>query len=116
MVVGSPSGPARPVLSIRNLDVVTEAGDARMAISAIENTAGRPFEVVLLDFRLPDSADLRLLATVRQLSPTSRVIMMSAHSNPEFVQGAVALGAFGVVSKPFEIEGITALVADARAS
>src|SRR5689334_17550596 len=42
---------------------VTEAGDARMAISAIEN-AEEAFDVVLLDYRLPDSADLRLLEKV----------------------------------------------------
>ena len=39
---------------------VTEAGDGRMAVAAIENAA-EPFDVVLLDYRLPDSADLRLL-------------------------------------------------------
>ena len=47
---------------------VTEAGDARMAVAAIER-AEEPFDVVLLDYRLPDSADLRLLEKVRRLAP-----------------------------------------------
>src|SRR5687767_7183600 len=38
---------------------VSEAGDARTAVAAIEGAID-PFDVVLLDYRLPDSADLRL--------------------------------------------------------
>ena len=92
---------------------VTEAGDARMAISAIEN-AEEAFDVVLLDYRLPDSADLRLLEKVRRLAPTSQVIMITAHNSPELAQGAFALGAYSVISKPFEVESLAALVKEAR--
>ena len=92
---------------------VIEAGDARMAIAAIEN-AREPFDVVLLDYRLPDSADLRLLETVRRLAPTSQVIMITAHNSPELAQGAAALGAYRVISKPFEVESLAALVNEAR--
>jgi two-component system NtrC family response regulator len=93
--------------------VVTEAGDARMAVAAIEQ-ASEPFDVVLLDFRLPDSADLRLLEKVRRIAPTSQVIMITAHNSPELAQGAAALGAFRVISKPFEVESLAALVNEAR--
>jgi DNA-binding NtrC family response regulator len=71
--------------------------------------------VVLLDFRLPDSADLRLLKEVKRLSPTSRVIMITAHANPEIADGATALGAYRVISKPFEVDSLAALVNRARA-
>jgi DNA-binding NtrC family response regulator len=92
---------------------VTEAGDGRMAVAAIE-TAPHPFDVVLLDYRLPDSADLRLLEKVRRLAPTSQVILITAHSSPELAQGAAALGAYQVISKPFEVESLAALVNQAR--
>lgn len=92
---------------------VTEAGDGRMAVAAIEN-ASEPFDVVLLDYRLPDSADLRLLEKVRHLAPTSQVIMITAHNSPELAQGATALGAYRVISKPFEVESLAALVLQAR--
>jgi len=92
---------------------VTEAGDARMALAAIAN-AKEPFDVVLLDYRLPDSADLRLLEKMRRLAPTSQVIMITAHNSPELAQGAVALGAYSVISKPFEVESLAALVNQAR--
>ena len=92
---------------------VTEAGDARMAVAAIEK-AEEPFDVVLLDYRLPDSADLRLLQKVRHLAPTSQVIMITAHNSPELAQGAAALGAYRVISKPFEVESLAALVKQAQ--
>ena len=59
----------------------------------IEN-AEEPFDVVLLDYRLPDSADLRLLEKLRRLAPSSQVIMITAHNSPELAQGAAALGAY----------------------
>jgi DNA-binding NtrC family response regulator len=92
---------------------VTEANDARMALAAIENTR-EPFDVVLLDYRLPDSADLRLLETIRRLAPTSQVIMITAHNSPELAQGAAALGAYRVISKPFEVESLAELVKQAQ--
>jgi DNA-binding NtrC family response regulator len=92
---------------------VTEAADARMAVAAIQK-AVYPFDVVLLDYRLPDSADLRLLEKVRHLAPTSQVIMITAHNSPELAQGAAALGAYRVISKPFEVESLAALVNQAR--
>ena len=92
---------------------VTEADNARTAVAAIEK-AEEPFDVVLLDYRLPDSADLRLLETVRRLAPSSQVIMITAHSSPELAQGAAALGAYRVISKPFEVESLAALVHQAR--
>ena len=92
---------------------VTEASDARMALAAVME-ALVPFDVVLLDFRLPDSADLRLLGNVRQATPTSRVIMITAHNGPELAQGAIALGAYRVISKPFEVDSLAALVKQAR--
>ena len=92
---------------------VTEAGDARGAIAAVEGVTD-PFDVVLLDYRLPDSADLRLLGTLKRLAPSSRIIMITAHNSPELAQGASALGAFRVISKPFEVESLAALVELAR--
>lgn len=92
---------------------VTEAESARTALAAI-GRAKEPFDVVLLDYRLPDSADLRLLEKVRHLTPSSQVIMITAHNSPELSQGAAALGAYCVISKPFEVESLAALVNEAR--
>ena len=93
---------------------VTEAGDARSALKAL--SAGEPFDVVLLDYRLPDSNDLNLLAAIRKMAPASAVIMMTAFGTPEVVAGALELGAYQVISKPFEVHEVAALVLQAHAA
>ena len=91
---------------------VVEAGDAESAIRSV--SAGEPFDVVLLDYRLPDSNDLNLLATIRKLAPASAVIMMTAFGTPEVITGALKLGAYQVISKPFEVHEVAALVLQAH--
>jgi len=88
---------------------IVEAGDGSAAVRAVTSSS-RPFDVVLLDFRLPDSNDLTLLSRLRRLAPNSRIIMMTAFGTPEMTQGALDLGAAKVVSKPFEISDLASLV------
>ena len=90
---------------------VTSADDAAAGLRAIAE-APRGFDIVLLDYRLPDSSDLTLLATIRCVSPRSAVIMMTAHGTPDMIDGARALGASRVVSKPFDMHDLPALVRD----
>jgi two-component system, NtrC family, response regulator AtoC len=92
---------------------VAEAGDRDEALRSVAG-ADEPFDVVLLDYRLPDSNDLALLATIRQLAPTTAVIMMTAFGTPEVTAGALRLGAFRVIPKPFEIDDMAALVLQAH--
>ena len=93
---------------------VVQTGDAKGARSAIG--AERAFDVVLLDYRLPDSDDLTLLASIRDRAPHAQVILMTAFGTPEVIRGALDLGAFRVVAKPFEMQAIADLVAQAGAS
>jgi two-component system, NtrC family, response regulator AtoC len=94
---------------------VVETGDGRGARKAVGDAA-HEFDVVLLDFRLPDSTDLSLLASIRRMSPHSQVILMTAFGTPDVVRGALDLGAFRVVSKPFEMDAVAELVAQAHAA
>ena len=92
---------------------VLEAADANSAMRALEAT-GDPIDVVLLDYRLPDSNDLRLLAQVRQLRPESAVIMMTAFGAPEVTEGALDLGASRIVNKPFDMNALEGLILEAH--
>lgn len=91
---------------------VVETGDALGARSAVRDSTDT-FDVVLLDYRLPDSDDLGLLASLRTLSPTAQIILMTAFGKPEVVRGALDLGAYRVIGKPFEMQAIADLVAEA---
>jgi len=90
---------------------VLEASDGREALDVV---ARRAPDVILLDYRLPDSNDLALLAAIRKAAPQTPVIMMTAFGTPEVVKGALQLGAVSVINKPFEMGEIAALVARTR--
>jgi DNA-binding NtrC family response regulator len=59
---------------------------------------------------------LNLLSTIRRLSPQSAVILMTAYGTPEVAQGALALGAYRIVPKPFDVHDMAHLVLQAHAS
>lgn len=94
---------------------VEQAGDGAGALAAITN-AGTPFDVVVLDLRLPDVDDLSLLGRVRELLPAARIVLMTAFGTPEIVSRALALGVVAVLDKPFELEQLTRLMAPAHPS
>jgi DNA-binding NtrC family response regulator len=94
---------------------VTEAGNGKEALRVVTLAANRP-DVVLLDYRLPDSNDLSLFAAIKRELPEVPIILMTAYGSPEITTGALALGAYRVVGKPFEVQDLATLVQEARAS
>lgn len=93
---------------------VSEAADARETLKQL--STGLTPDVVLLDYRLPDSDDLNLLETIRKTLPASPVIMMTAFGTPAVLDGAIQLGAYCVLNKPVEMHDLPALVERAHAS
>jgi DNA-binding NtrC family response regulator len=92
---------------------VAEAADARSALQLL----ARPqhlFEVVILDYHLPDSCDLALLGATRRLSPASQIIMTTAFMTPDVVDRARALGACEVMDKPVDLDRLAAIVTEMR--
>ncbi len=87
---------------------VSEAQDAASALAAVAGAPG--LDLVLLDFRLPDSDDLGLLARIRELAPDATVMMMTAFGTPDVTAGALKLGAARVLNKPFTMHDLEAAV------
>jgi two-component system nitrogen regulation response regulator GlnG len=98
----------------RNGHAVIEATSAREALDAISASAS--IDAILLDYRLPDSADLRLLEQIRRRLPRTPVVLMTAFGTPETVQAALDLGAYRVLTKPFDVHGVQDLLAEAYAA
>jgi two-component system nitrogen regulation response regulator NtrX len=65
-----------------------------------------PFDVVLLDIRLPDGSGLDILKGLSTANLASRVIMISGEGTTTDAFKATQLGAFDYVEKPFAPERI----------
>ena len=94
---------------------IAEAGNAGQALRALANPDLVP-DVLVLDLRLPDCVDLRLLATIRSLRPSLPVILMTAFGTPELRDEAWRLGAFAILDKPFELDVLGSLVGRASSA
>jgi len=88
---------------------VIEAEDGAGAVRWLTNPI-EPVDAVVLDYRLSDSNDLTLLTSIRRLSPASAVILMTAFGTPDITRGALALGVFRVLDKPFDMGDLPALL------
>lgn len=91
---------------------VLEADNGAAALRVL-HTASPPVDVVLLDYCLPDTQSLSLLDQIRRRVPPIPVILMTAFGTPEIAAGAVRLGAYDVMDKPFEMNEIEAAVSGA---
>lgn len=94
---------------------VDQAADGGGALDLIARSPV-PFDIVVLDLRLPDVSDLSLLTRVRQLLPSAFVVLMTAFGTPEIVAEALRLGAHGVLDKPFALEELSLLLSHREAT
>jgi DNA-binding NtrC family response regulator len=85
---------------------ILEAGTAAEAITQAANIV----DLVLLDFKLPDSDGISVLRRIKELSPDTLVILMTAYSTIESAVEAMRLGAYHYVNKPFNLDEIALLV------
>jgi two-component system, NtrC family, response regulator AtoC len=80
---------------------VKAAASGNEAISILEAAT---FDLMLLDFKMPDCTGLELLARVKKIAPDLVIIMMTAYGTVKIAVEAVKQGAYDFITKPFELE------------
>jgi two-component system response regulator AtoC len=74
------------------------------APEALSQLATGPVDVVLLDIVMPGIDGLQLLEEVRARHPTLPVVMLTATNTVKTAVGAMKLGAFDYLTKPFDVD------------
>ena len=79
-----------------DLEVVGEAKDGHQAVAMVNNL--RP-NVVLMDVAMPLLNGLQATCQILKAVPTTKVLMLSAHSDEAYIAEAVNSGAMGYLIK-----------------
>jgi two-component system response regulator HydG len=82
---------------------IFEADDGSTAIEKVKN---RPFDLVIMDVRMPKVSGMEALDMIKSLRPAVPVVMMTAFSSQDSAAQARARGAFDYLSKPFDFDNL----------
>jgi two-component system response regulator PilR (NtrC family) len=91
---------------------VVSAPGCKAALDAIASSP-QPFPAIVTDLSMPDGSGLDVLAAAKGRSPSTEVILVTAHSTIENALSAMRAGAYDFVAKPFEAAELAALVGKA---
>jgi DNA-binding NtrC family response regulator len=78
---------------------------------AAESLRDRPFDLVFTDLRLPDASGIDLLTRIKEDSPETEVILMTAHGSLDITIEAIKKGAYYYLEKPFTPDQVLMLTA-----
>ncbi len=107
-----PPGPARMVIAddhelaragLRSMlegdRGVVVVGEATNGAEAVELCQQLKPDLALLDVRMPDMDGLAATRVIRQVSPETRIVIVTTHENPEYLLVALKAGAAGYLLK-----------------
>jgi two-component system, NarL family, response regulator NreC len=76
--------------------VVGEEGDP---VVFIQNVSKIDMDILLLDLTFPKLSGFQIIPKVKKLRPEVKIIILSMHNDPEYMQRSAALGANGYLAK-----------------
>src|SRR6266496_4184044 len=102
----------------RNLsDILTDLGYgvdvAHDGLTALEMVRQKPYDVALLDLKMPGMDGLTLYREIKKLRSGTVAIVVTAYAGGDTKAEALAAGAWQVLSKPVDFSKLLALVDEA---
>lgn len=89
----------KTMLERNGFEVIGEAENGAVAVRKYNEL--KP-DIVTMDITMPEMDGVQALKAIRQLDPSSKVVMISALGQESFVKEAVLSGAKGFIVKPFK--------------
>ncbi|MBW7938191.1 MAG: sigma-54-dependent Fis family transcriptional regulator [Candidatus Omnitrophica bacterium] len=87
--------------------ICTEAGSGREAVEKFESNR---FDLVLLDYRMPEMDGIEVLKEIHAINPEVPVLFVTAYGSKELALEALRTGAYDYFTKPFDIEEMRVVV------
>lgn len=99
----------RDVFELENFAVAV----ANDGFQAIDIAKEQPFDVVLLDIKMPGMSGMEALKHLKTIIPHTPVIMLSAFAFEDIIRESFGQGAFAALSKPIDFETLFSTIAKA---
>ena len=90
--------------------LVETAEDGQAALRAMERG---PYDIVLLDLKMPGMDGISVQKRVREIDPGATIIILTAYASVQTAVEALKLGAFDYVTKPVDPDDLSNLVRNA---
>ncbi|MBI4621013.1 MAG: response regulator [Desulfobacterales bacterium] len=75
--------------------------------AALELMKGKPFDVILLDVKMPGGMDgIEALREIKKIQPLSEVILLTGHASVETSIEGLKMGAFDYLIKPVKFDEV----------
>ena len=89
---------------------ITVAGEVSDGDAALEFLHAHPVDVLVLDLTMPGADGFEVLRQVKGMQPALKVLVLTMHSNAEYVARAVQDGADGYLLKDSAVQDLVAAI------
>lgn len=86
---------------IPEVELIGKAGNCKDTLKALKK---HKIDLVILDNYMPDGLGIDLIDDIRELSPQTDVILVSAENDKQYVETAIRKGVKGIIIKPATLE------------
>ncbi|MBI9083481.1 MAG: sigma-54-dependent Fis family transcriptional regulator [Desulfobacterales bacterium] len=91
---------------LSDFEIIT-ASTGQQALKRVEH---HPFDIALVDIRMPEMDGLSLLEQLKERDPLLTVIMMTAYGAFDVAVAAIKKGAYDFITKPFDKDALVLLL------
>ena len=77
---------------------------------ALEKVKERPWDIALIDLKMPKMDGLELLGKIKETCPETQVVIITAYATVNTAVQAMKVGAYDYLVKPFNPEELSLLV------
>ena len=100
----------RKLLTVREIEAA-DVGSAEEAFSQIES---QPYDVVLLDVKMPGMNGIEALGRIKRGHPQIEVIILTGHASVDAAVEIMKLGGYEYLLKPCPIDELVGKIESAR--
>lgn len=94
------------ILGFKGYEVVS-VQDVFKALEAVKENG---FDLVLMDIKMPVMNGFKTFKKIKEISPKTPVIMMTAYTAEDIIRKSLCEGAFGILQKPIDFEKLFQII------